>query len=306
MAKAGLLYVGTDDGVLVFSNPAGVGRWLPAGHSLKGYSIRALLAAPSNPLRLTAAASNEGLQRSDDGAQSWHKVLDLDVYAIVSHPEGPGTKYIAAEGGDIYRSENEGMIWEQCPQGEHPAGVPITALLVAPENPRLLYLALEGAGLWSSSDGGSTWEERSRGLPPHVTAVAASTITPGRLFANAGGTFYHSERGSGWEPVALPGGPPPTESALAVLPGKEEVLLATAGTTLLRSADTGASWQEVASEAPWQGNITVICPASYHIDTAFAGTDGGQIAISSDRGRTWQTIVQGRPAIRSMAAVRLA
>jgi photosystem II stability/assembly factor-like uncharacterized protein len=307
MAKAGLLYVGTDDGVLVLSNPAGVGRWLRAGHGLRGCLIRALHPSARDARRITAAAATEGLHRSDDGGQSWHKALDLDVFAIASHPSTPETLYIGAEGGDVYRSQNEGVIWEQCPQGAHPNDVLVTALLIAPENPDKLYLALEGGGLWSSSNRGAEWEPRARGLPPRVTALAASPAIPGRLFASAEGMFYRSDSGdTNWAQFPLPDSSAGQGSALALLPGQAPVLLTTSASGILRSVDQGETWEATSAEEPWSGAVSVISPAGYHPDTAFAGTLGGQIVISSDRGRSWQPIFAGLPPIQSIASIRLA
>jgi photosystem II stability/assembly factor-like uncharacterized protein len=307
MAKAGLLYVGSDDGVLVLSNPAGVGRWLKAGQELRGCLVRALQPAARNALRVTAAAATEGLFRTDDGGQTWHKALDLDVFAIAGHPKTAETIYIGAEGGDVYRSQNEGVVWEQCPQGDHPADVLVTGLLVAPENPDKLYLALEGSGLWSSADRGTTWEPRARGLPPHVSALAASPSQPGRLFASAEGVFYRSDSGdTSWAQFPLPDSSPSQGSALAALAGNQEVLLTTSASGILRSTDQGETWQPTRAEMPWEGAVNVLSPASYHPDTVFAGTRGGQLALSSDRGRTWQLIASGLPAIYSLAAIRLA
>lgn len=305
MAKAGLLYVGTDDGVLVLSNPGGAGRWLQVGHELRSCAVRALQPAADNPLLATAAVVTEGLHRTSTGGQNWNKVLDLDVFVIASHPSAPKTMYIGAEGGDVYRSHNQGIIWEQCPQGDHPANSQITALLVAPDDADKLYLAIEGSGLWSSPDQGTNWEPRARGLPPRVTAVVASQNIPGRLFASAEQIFYRSDTGDkDWAQFPLPGSS--EASVLALLPGQEETLLTAVADAIVRSTDQGETWHQTNSDTPWEGAITAISPASYHIDTAFAGTDQGQIAISSDRGRNWKLLKSGLPPIRAIAAERLA
>ena len=41
MAKAGLLFVGTEDGLLLFSNPNEIGRWLRIGQPFRGAAVRA-------------------------------------------------------------------------------------------------------------------------------------------------------------------------------------------------------------------------------------------------------------------------
>src|SRR6266496_78700 len=79
MAKAGLLFVGTDDGAVLFSNPNDIGRWLRIGQPFRGQAVRALWPLSNNPLLVFAAVQRLGLQRSDDGGQSWQAALDLDI-----------------------------------------------------------------------------------------------------------------------------------------------------------------------------------------------------------------------------------
>jgi hypothetical protein len=180
MAKAGLLFVGTEDGVVLFSNPGAVGRWLRVGHELRGSPVQAVWARPDNPLHVLAAC-------------------------------GP-------------------------------------------------------RGVWRSADGGQSWEQS----------------------------------------LTTPSAPPSGPASLAVLAGKEPVLLLAADGGIARSADDGATWSMAEPEAPWAGEVRVIAAASYHIDTALAGTGAGQLFISTDRGRTWQLIKDGLPPINAIAAARLA
>jgi hypothetical protein len=177
MAKAGLLFVGTEDGVVLFSNPGAVGRWLRVGHELRGVAIRAVWARPDNPLDVVACGS---------------------------------------------------------------------------------------AGVWASADGGASW--------------AAAPDAPG---------------------IAAPGG-----AGFVALAGKDPTLLLASAESIWRG--DGASWSAAAPEAPWSGEVSVIAAAPYHMDTAFAGTSGGQIYQSTDRGRTWQLLRDGLPAVLAVSAARLA
>jgi photosystem II stability/assembly factor-like uncharacterized protein len=178
MAKAGLLFIGTKDGVVQFSNPGAVGRWLRVGHELRGQAIVAVWARPDDPLAVVACGA---------------------------------------------------------------------------------------AGIWRSTDGGAAWVEVS-GAPS----------------------------------LAAPGG-----SALVALAGNEPVLLLGGAVGAWRSADNGASWEAGEPDAPWSGTVRVIAPAPYHIDTTFAGTSGGQLYQSTDRGRTWQLLKDGLPPVLAISAARL-
>lgn len=183
MAKAGLLFVGTDDGVVLFSNPGAIGRWLRVGHELRGHQLHSVWARPDNPLHVVAVTAAGGVWRSADGGQSWAQVREA--------------------AGDS-------------------------------------------------------------------------------------------------QPIA--GRPAP----LVALAGKEPVLLLAGGEGVLRSADDGATWTEAAADVAWQGGVSVIAPAAYHIDTALAGTGSGQVYLSTDRGRTWRLLKDGLPPVRAISAARLA
>jgi hypothetical protein len=99
---------------------------------------------------------------------------------------------------------------------------------------------------------------------------------------------------------------PPLDQPLAILAGKQPVVLANADEGIARGDEASASWTIAAPDGGWDGKITVITSVGYHIDTAFAGSAGGRLGTSADRGRTWQLLKQDLPPIRCVAAARLA
>ena len=303
MAKAGLLFAGTDDGTVLFSNPGAVGRWLRIGQELRGRVVRAIWPAIDNPLVVFAAAGDIGLQRSDDGGQSWRQVLDADVSTIAGHHSAPEVLYLGGANGQVYRSEDAGARWERFVSGERPAGA--ARVVVAHADARQLYVGT-GDGAWTSADGGDHWSRYGTGLDAVVGGLAEAPTVAGLLYAVSEGALYRcAGAGEQWERVdaARPAG----SAAFAILAGKDAVLLlALADGGLGRSADDGATWTAVGADSGWSGGVTALIPARYHIDTAFAGSGGGEIAISADRGRTWQMLKQDLAPVRSIAAARLA
>jgi photosystem II stability/assembly factor-like uncharacterized protein len=302
MAKAGLLFVGTDDGAVLFSNPNNIGRWLRIGQPFRGQVVRALWPRPDNPLVVFAAVRGLGLQRSDDGGQSWRAALNLDVEGVVGHYNAPDMLYAWVSGGDLYASADAGEHWDRrVPDGRAALGV--VRLVIGPNDPQQLYLG-QLDGVWASSDAGATWARFGEQAPQGVQALAAHSVRPGRLYCVAASALYScdgpEER---WQRDASA---PPTDGPLAILAGQQPVLLlAKADSGIARGEESGASWTTAALEGDWSGAITVIAPVGYHIDTAFAGSVGGQLTISTDRGRTWQLLKQDLPPIRSAAAARL-
>jgi photosystem II stability/assembly factor-like uncharacterized protein len=303
MAKAGLLFVGTDDGAVLFSNPNNIGRWLRIGQPLRGHTVRSLWPLPDNPLVVFAAVEGKGLQQSDDGGQSWRVALDLEASSVVGHHNSVNLVYAYGVNGDLYRSTDAGEQWQPQASDERPVGG--GRLVVAPEDARRLYLGLTD-GVWTSADDAPSWTRYGQGLTGPVQGLAAAPGRPGLLYAIASGGLYACAGAARrWERLAA--APQPAADALAVLAGKDPtLLLVQAAGAIGRSDDDGATWATVGADVDWGGELTIIQPASYHMDTAFAGSLGGRLASSTDRGRTWQMLKQDLPPVRSIAAARLA
>jgi photosystem II stability/assembly factor-like uncharacterized protein len=305
MAKAGLLFVGTDDGVVLFSDPGGIGRWFRVGQELRGRAIRAVWPAVDTPLVVLAAAAGAGLQRSDDGGQSWRQALDADVHSIAGHPRAAQALYLGAADGTVYRSADDGASWEPCPRDTRPAQAGAACVVVAPDDPQRLYLGLAAGGAWFSADGGQHWAGYGQGLPDATPEIVADPAQPGALYALAGGALYHCPAPEArWQPLGAPAAGQCV--ALVALGGKAPVLLAAWADGIARSDDGGTRWSAVELEDAWQGQVTALVAARYHIDTAFAGSAGGQLVQSTDRGRTWQVLKSELGLVRSIAAARLA
>jgi hypothetical protein len=199
VAKAGIVYVGTTNGLVIYSDPGGIGRWRRVGHTLEGLTISAI--AAENALTLTVAIAGQGAQRSNDGGQSFTSIEGAG-------PEPVGTRVATAHG----------------PVDE-------------------VYSRLAGATAFA----------RLEGKMPVV------------LGAGAGGTMF------------------------------------------FRSQDDGVHWEPAGIEGNQLiARVAVITPASYHIDTAWAGTEKGELLRSDDRGRTWEIIAREAMAITALAVVRLA
>ena len=302
MAKAGLLFVGTDDGIVLFSNPGAVGRWLRVGQELRGQVVHAIWPAADNPLVVLAALAGGGLQRSDDGGQSWRNVFEGAVSSVVGHHKDAQALYLGTTDGGVYGSADAGASWEPLAHASPAQGGP-AHLILAAEDPRRLYLGADG--VWTSADGGAQWTPFGVEAPRAVVALAAVPTRPGVLYAVAGAALYRCGGAAlPWEHVDE--ARPDDSAALAVLAGKDSVLLLAQDAGLGRSADDGATWTPVGMDGPWNGGVTAIAPAPYHIDTAFAGSGDGQVALSTDRGRTWQMLKQNLPPIRGIATARLA
>ncbi len=288
MAKAGLLFVGTSDGLFLFSNPNEIGRWLKIGQPFRGHAVAAVWALPHDPLVVFAAVVGMGVQQSADGGQSWRQLFAWDADLIA----GPAALqlYLRA-GAALYASEDAGTTWDA------------RAMMAAPgplaHAGSWLYAAA-GEQVLCSQDAGRSWARYGATLPAAVTGLAAPPQQPGLVLAVAGGgLFACSAAEAGWQRRTSA---PAAAGPIVALAGQSAaLLLACAGGGLARSDDSGASWSVIGLA----GVLTALAPASYHIDVVFAGSAGGQLVLSSDRGREWQVLKHDLPPILSISAARL-
>jgi photosystem II stability/assembly factor-like uncharacterized protein len=153
----------------------------------------------------------DGVYRSTDGGQTWKNVGLIDTRHIARiriHPTNPDLVYVAAFGHafgtnsqrGVFRSADGGGSWEHILFKSEKAGA--ADLSMDPSNPRILYASIwEGyrsfwevssggpdSGLYRSGDGGDTWVELTDnpGMPSGLKGrigVAASPAKPGRVWA---------------------------------------------------------------------------------------------------------------------------
>ncbi|GAB4439680.1 MAG: sialidase family protein [Chloroflexi bacterium OHK40] len=171
-------------------------------------------------------------------------------------------------------------------------GRAVQAILAA--DAATLIVAVAGEAPLASTDGGQTW---STAPSAEADSLCAFLEAEGPLVTTAHGPAH-------WKGDHAPA---PGAVALALLAGRQEVLIAAiaGGTAIVRSEDGGATWAQATIDGALRGGVTTIVPASYHIDYAWAGTDAGQLLRSEDRGRTWREVGNEPAPIHCLAVVRL-
>ncbi len=279
MAEARILYIATTDGLIQLANPGKSDRWREVGRALQGQDVRAVVASPLDPL-LVYAATVQGVSRSTNGGQSW-TVVDAQPVRTLAFDQA-GVVYAGTERG-LVLSSADGTTW----QAADAFAGPVVQIVVGSDD-TLLSVGADGTVCQRTPEG---WVPRAIHVP-HVRGLVPSAAEPH--------TLYIVNQTSLVTPLGTQRLASRPTGALLTLRGGSEVLLIGTEGTLLRSEDACYSLSEV----PGPERAAVLVSPPRFVDQAFAGTQGGELWFSADRGRNWQQLRSGDAAIRGIAFAR--
>jgi photosystem II stability/assembly factor-like uncharacterized protein len=313
MPKAGTILVGTiGQGVMASADDGE--SWVRTGVRQGMHSdclVRCLSSDPRRP-EVVYAGTDAGLYRTDDGGNHW-TLLDAPmtgstVWSMAIDPVEPramfaGTGTPSKPG--IYRSTDAGQSWEHLPveiAADCPAvGIPRpTGIAIDPLDHRRVWVGLEVDGVRYSRDGGDTWTKVNGQLPnPDVHSVLVAAGPAKAVFVVVNDDVWRStDDGATWQPArAREVFPWHYPRGIAVRPDDARTVFVTLGDStpgrigaVMRSRDTGATWQSVGLPAQPNSAIwTVSVPASAP-DTVFAASRYGYLYRSDDGGDTWRKL----------------
>ena len=179
-------------------------------------------------------------------------VSKLNVYTPHT---GTTTIFVSEDGGDTFTA------WRD-PSPDGVASLVGTGdLVVAPSDPQHLYL-LRGNGvtsLFSSTDGGRTWKKQSS---TQATLMESLVVNPA-------------------DPVEI-------WTVILVNPGEGSKLYRR---SVLHSADSGATWEEV--KGPFDDPAYVAVGATAGKPPTLAVSQAAKIFLSRDGGRAWEDVSMG-------------
>ncbi|GAB4428075.1 MAG: hypothetical protein OHK0039_46550 [Bacteroidia bacterium] len=270
--------------------------------------------------------SGYGVYRSLDAGRTW-QCMGLEetrvIHRIYIHPDDPNTVWVGAQGSawndsrerGVFKTTDGGKTWAKVLYVNERTG--IADLVVDPANPNKLLAAMwefrrqpwffqsggPGSGLYMSLDGGETWTRRSHkdGLPEGDLGrigLAIAPSDPQRVYAlveaKKNALYASQDGGYTWRQVNDKdeiGNRPFYYSDLYVDPVNENRIYSLHSTVTM-SEDGGRSFSTLLGYVGSGG----IHP-DHHAwwidpqDPTFLvnGNDGG-LAISRDRGQSWQFI----------------
>jgi PKD repeat protein len=252
---ASLLIAGAQDNGM---NLMGGGDW---SHVLGADGMEGAI-DPEDPEIIYGESQNGGLNRSDDGGQSFNGISwqigeeGAWVTPFVIDPQDPQT--LVAGYINVFRSNDRGDNWE--PISFFNTELTIRALAIAPSDDAVIYCANPGT-MYRTLNDGDDWDNISAGLPDNmVTYIAVDPDDAAHLFVCVGGYIE--------------------------------------GAKMFESTDAGDSWTNISGNLP-NVPVNTIVYQSGTDDGLYVGTDLGVFYTDNTYGN-WQPFTTGLPKVPVM------
>lgn len=291
---SGIPYLGTNRGV--YQRETVDGAWTSLNRGLTAYTPRILDLDREDPNVIYSLTFSEGVQRSENGGQSWTNVTDFTALDLVVDPTTSGTVYVATLTDKVLRSTNRGTSWEFFDEGLD-ANEVIVNLEAAANG--TIYALTQSSQIYQRRSGDLTWGLVPFTGFPEINWMATSAADPEVIYvAGSGGVYRSGDEGATWVEVGDNLENP--ISQLTADPNDANVLFALGRMPdpgILRSLDGGANWSLMRS-----GIYTspFVDPTSSAM--IYAGDRNG-VLRSRDRGLTWEFYRAGMGVLPTVSRV---
>lgn len=349
-----VVLAGTSKGLFLLESDERRDRWTLADPVLEGWSVYHAIYDTRNGA--IHACTNHAIygataHRSLDSGKSWTRTealglpedseltLERTWHLEPGLESDPGTLWLGAAPGVLFRSRDGGERWEAVdgvlnhPTRDrwHPGagGMCCHSIQVDPHDAERVYIGISAAGVFRSEDGGETWSPANSGtaadfLPdPYpelgqcVHKLLLHPADSARLWQqNHCGVYRSDDRGDSWERLDGNGLPSGFGFALALHPRDPETACVvpingadyrvTFGGRLgvYTTTDGGSSWSlsmDGLPERAWTGVLREGL-ASDALDPfgIYLGTQSGAVFASADEGGSWRELARDLPPVLSV------
>lgn len=126
-----------------------------------GGEVLSLLVDRSDTKRIFAGMRDDGIHRTEDGAETWKKLEypPAKVYGLAQDPIQPAVIYATGEWqgrGKVYRSDDSGAKWKEI-YTEPATGTVLTALTHHPSRSGIVLVGSSTGVVVRTDDSGATW-----------------------------------------------------------------------------------------------------------------------------------------------------
>jgi photosystem II stability/assembly factor-like uncharacterized protein len=305
------ILVGTHKGAFILTSDGKRKSWEVTGPHFGGLEIFHLKGSPVDPNRIYASQVGDWfgqvVHRSSDGGKTWEAVGNKFVYDGATgthmwyddtpHPwefkriwhfepslTDPDMVYAGAEDAALFRTADGGQTWNELTglrthassSGWAPGagGMGLHTILLDPTNPQRIYIAISAAGVFRTEDGGQTWRPANRGLRSDFMPDPEAEV----------GHCVHR---------------------IALHPSRPSTLFMQKHWDVMRSDDSGDSWQEVSGNLPSDFGFVVDVhahePETIYVvpilsDSLHYPPDGKlRVYRSRSGGNEWEALSKGLP-----------
>ncbi len=255
------------------------------------------------------------------------------VTAVAGHRAHPGTFYMGATGGGVFKTTDYGHNWHPVSDGTF-ASPSIGAIAVAGSNPDIVYVStgsdglrsnvIIGKGVYRSDDAGKSWRHLGLGNTGNSGAVLIHPEDPDTAWVAAignpfianpeRGVYKTTDGGGSWDRVLFI-----SEQTGAVdlefKPGDPETIYASSWEAerkpwtirsggreggVHRSRDGGETWEKLENGLPTglRGKsdlaVSAADPSRVYVLIEAPGNDGG-VYRSDDEGDSWRQVTDFQP-----------
>ncbi len=209
-----VLYVGTADGLYRVEEEDGEFEARLIGFQGMGVMRAPVVQDVDDYRRLYAGTTKAGFFVSEDGGATWEEmnrgIVHKDVWSIAQHPL-TRTLWAGTCPADVFRSDDHGETWTECDE----------------------LLTLRSTKQWTGP------------VPPHVSRMKSLGLDandPAAIYGaiEEGWAVRSLDGGQGWEQLAE--GMDHDAHYITVMPDGSNVVIATGGKGIYRSADRGTTW----------------------------------------------------------------
>jgi photosystem II stability/assembly factor-like uncharacterized protein len=288
----------------LYSSSDGGATWASQAE-MRGQSIRALAAAPSDA-KMVVAGTLEGVFRSMDGGVHWERISPKDnkeiheIESLAIDPADPETIYAGTwhlawkttDGGKSWTSIKDGIIEDS----------DVFSILIDPRQPNVVYLSA-CSGIYKSTDGGAHFTggvgvNRAQGIPTTARRTRVILQDPSHLDTVFAGTteglYRTDDAGKYW--VQTTGSDVIVNDVYVDPADPRRVLLATDREGVLASDDGGSSF--LPSNSGFSARqVTAYSGDAQHPATLYAGVvndkESGGVFVSHTGGLSWSQLSGG-------------
>jgi photosystem II stability/assembly factor-like uncharacterized protein len=281
-----------------------------------GYYFGEIAVSPADPDMVYL--QGVPLLKSINGGRTWHRLdtiktpreVHVDHHAMWINPDDPAHMLLGNDGG-LYQSYDGGATWL------HLNSIPAAQFYtvnVDMEKPYNVYGGVQDNGVWKGSSDGNYWKQLFSGDGMFVIPDPRNpaTVFTGYNFGNYFRMEMDKKKSVKISPLHNVNEPVLRWNWRApLLMSKHSGDLYIAANRIFTSSDRGESWTGISADLTLnrkQGNvpastISALAESPVQRGLLYAGTDEGNVWVTSDNGTNWTPISKGLPEGKYVSSI---